>query len=54
VNPKGGSHLARAAGSKKARYTFSGVDFRTRCKRTVFPIVRSPGWKGVRIRYMMV
>src|SRR4030095_6194339 len=37
VKPLGGSHLAMASASRKARKTFSGLVARTRCRRTVFP-----------------
>src|SRR3954453_20274559 len=37
VKPLGGSHLAMASASRKARNTFSGLVAKTRCRRTVLP-----------------
>ena len=37
VKPLGGSHLAMASASRKARKTFPGLVARTRCRRTVLP-----------------
>ena len=42
VNPCGGSHLTTASGSRKARYTRSGFDLRTRWRRTVRSVMHSP------------
>src|SRR6266516_1776751 len=39
VKPFGGSHLAKASGSRNARYTRSGVARSTRCSRMVFPAI---------------
>src|SRR3979490_601324 len=36
VKPLGGSHLAMASASRKARKTFSGLVGRKRCRRTEF------------------
>src|SRR5205085_3327603 len=46
AKPPGGSHFASASASRNARYTFSGVVARTRCRRTVLGMVSSLGLKN--------